>query len=237
MKRGFRTMGKGAAMAGRMIGALVLGLGGAAILLSLGFWQLSRLDEKLAIIAEIEARVVAAPVALPAAPVETRDRYLPVRVSGRYTGEAVHVLGSRRGLGTGIQVIAVLETTDGRRVLADRGFLPDAARNADLRAEGVDLTGNLHWPRDADRFTPAPDLGRGLWFSRMVAPIAAHLDTEPVLIVARQDAPVPGLIPSPIASVDIRNDHLNYAITWFLLATVWLGMTAYLVWRIRRNVG
>lgn len=221
----------------RLILPLIFGIAGVAVLMALGFWQLSRLDEKQMVIAEIEARIGAAPVALPDAPEEARDRYLPVHVEGQYTGEAAHVLSSQREQGTGSRVIAVLETSAGRRVLVDRGFLPDAARgSADLASGPVRVAGNLHWPRDTTDSTPPPDMGRGLWFSRAVAPLAAHLGTEEVLIVARQDgATVPGLTTMPVATIDIRNDHLEYAITWFLLALVWAGMTGFLLWRIRRG--
>jgi surfeit locus 1 family protein len=33
----------------------------------------------------------------------------------------------------------------------------------------------------------------------------------------------------------IPNDHWGYAVQWFSLAAVWLGMTAYLLWRIRQR--
>lgn len=221
----------------RLIFPLIIGVAGVAVLLSLGFWQLSRLAEKEAVIAEIEARIGAAPVVLPIVPDPEADRYLPVMATGRYTGEAVHVLSSRREAGTGSHVIAVLETETGRRVLVDRGFLPEAARaGADLTADGVEVEGNLHWPRDADSYTPAPDLGRGLWFSRAVAPIAAHLATEEVMIVARhENRTLPGLQPAGVTTIDIKNDHLEYAITWFLLALTWAGMTLFLLWRIWQN--
>jgi surfeit locus 1 family protein len=221
----------------RLILPLIFGIAGVAVLMALGFWQLSRLDEKQAVIAEIEARIGAAPVVLPEAPEEARDRYLPVVVEGRYTGEAAHVLSSQREQGTGSRVIAVFETTEGRRVLVDRGFLPDAARvGADLASGPVTVSGNLHWPRDATDSTPPPDMGRGLWFSRAPGPLATHLGTEEVLMVARRDgAAVPGLTTMPVATIDIRNDHLEYAITWFLLALVWAGMTGFLLWRIRRG--
>ena len=222
----------------RMIGPLVFGVAGAGVLLSLGFWQLDRLDQKLAIIAAIEARIDAAPVPLPAAPEPEAHRYLPVEVAGRYTGEVVHVLSSTREGGPGSRVMAVLETPDARRVLVDRGYLPEAARaGADFESGAVTVSGNLDWPSDSDSFTPAPDLGRGLWFSRDVPPIAAHLGTEAVLIVARADdaPPIRGLSAQPIAGAAVRNDHLEYAITWFSLAAVWVGMTAYLLWRIRRR--
>ena len=222
----------------RMIGPLVFGLAGAGVLLSLGFWQLDRLEQKREIIAAIEARIGAAPVPLPDNPTPAAHRYLPVVVQGAFTGEVAHVLSSTREGGPGSRVMAVLETESARRVLVDRGYLPEAARRgADFASGAVTLTGNLDWPSDSDSFTPAPDLGRGLWFSRDVAPIAAHLGTEEVLIVARADdaPPVPGLSAQPIAGAAVRNDHLEYAITWFSLAAVWLGMTAYLMWRIRRR--
>lgn len=221
----------------RLVGPLIIGLAGIAVLLSLGFWQLSRLAEKEAQIAEIAAQITAAPATLPARPQPARDRFMPVAVSGRFTGDAVHVLASQRAAGTGTHLIALFETDDGRRILVDRGFLADADR-ARLDGQGGPATvlGNLHWPRDADRYTPAPDLARGLWFSRAVAPIAAHLDTEEVLVVARAETPAPpALRPVPVSIEGIRNDHLEYAITWFALALVWAGMTVFLMWRIRRD--
>ncbi|KPQ07987.1 MAG: surfeit locus 1 family protein [Rhodobacteraceae bacterium HLUCCA12] len=221
----------------RLILPLVFGVAGVAVLMSLGFWQLSRLEEKQAVIAEIAARIGDDPVALPQAPEPEDDRYLPVRAEGRYTGDVAHVLSSQREQGAGSRVIAVFETRAGRRVLVDRGFMPDAARpGADFGSDPLAVTGNLHWPRDATSSTPEPDLERGLWFSREVAPLARNLETEPLMIVAREDgASVPGLTTMPVTTIDIRNDHLEYAITWFLLALVWAGMTGFLLWRIRRG--
>jgi surfeit locus 1 family protein len=218
----------------RVIG-LVLGLGGFAVLVSLGIWQLQRLDWKLGIIAAIEARIDEAPVPVPASPEAARDAYLPVTAEGNYTGEAVMVLSSDPQRGHGVQVIAVLATPDGRRLLVDRGYIPEAGRaGLVLAADDVTVTGNLLWPDDADSYTPPPDLGRGLWFSRNVEPIAEHLGAEPVLIVARSDAAQPGLTPRPITPA-VRNDHLGYAITWFLLAAVWAVMTLALLWRNRHQ--
>lgn len=221
----------------RLWGAVLFGIAGCAVLLALGFWQLARLDQKQALIAGIAAQLDAQPAAVPERANALADRWRPVTAEGQFTGEAVHVLSSRPGLGPGSRVIAVLETGGGRRLLVDRGFLPEGARRgADLAGGPAVVTGNLDWPRDADGFTPEPDLGRGLWFSRAAQPIAAHLGTEPVMIVARtvSGADVPGLVPTPLG-IDIRNDHLEYAITWFLLALVWAAMSLYLVWRVRRD--
>jgi surfeit locus 1 family protein len=220
----------------RLIGAAAFGIAGVAVLVGLGLWQLGRLDEKLALIARIEARIGADPVPLPPAPDPEADRYRPVTVAGRFTGEVAHVLSARPGAGPGSRVIAVLEAEDGRRLMIDRGFLPEALRPALTVSGEALLTGTLDWPRDADAYTPAPDLGRNLWFSRAAAPLAAHLRAEPLLIVARrvEGAEAPGLVPQPV-SIDIRNDHLEYAITWFLLALVWAAMSLYLLRRLWRD--
>ena len=57
----------------RAIVAALFGIVGVAILLGLGVWQVQRLGEKRALIAEIETRLAAAPVAVPSEP-ETSTR-------------------------------------------------------------------------------------------------------------------------------------------------------------------
>lgn len=219
----------------RIIVPLLFGLGGAAVLISLGVWQMQRLAWKEMVLAEIDARIGAAPVALPAAPDPEADRYLPVKVSGRLTGEELDVLVSRKQIGPGYRVIAAIETDGGRRVMLDRGFLVENARGLPREVTALEVEGNLIWPEEVDGFTPAPDAGRGIWFARDVPAMAAALKAEPVLIVARSDTG-DGIEPMPVDGSAIPNDHLNYAITWFLLAIVWSGMTGLLLWRMRRKV-
>lgn len=218
----------------RMIFPLLIGLLGGAILISLGVWQVNRLAWKEGVLADIAARIVAAPVALPNDPDPQRDRYLPVTVTGRFTGDHLDVLVSRKQIGAGVRVIEAFETDDGRRILIDRGFLTDDDR-ANPRTSGpATVEGNLHWPDETDSYTPPPDPKTGLWFARDVPAMATALDTEPTFIVARK--PTGGAIePMPVDTSGIPNDHMNYAITWFSLAVVWLGMTAYLLWRIRQR--
>lgn len=223
-------------MTRRMIFPLLLGLVGAVVLIALGLWQEQRLAWKEDVLARIESRIAAAPVALPAAPDPARDEYLPVTITGHWGSGALRVLASVRRVGAGHRMIRVLETADGGRVLVDRGFLPDGAAPGPLPEEEVTVTGNLHWPDEVDGFTPEPDLESGLWFARDVPAMAAALDTRPVLVVARGVAPGdPALMRLPVSTAGIPNDHLEYAITWFSLAAVWLGMTGLLVWRIRRK--
>ncbi len=213
---------------------VLLGIAGCAVLIALGTWQLRRLEWKDAILAEIGAKIVAEPVALPGAPYPARDGYLPVKVSGALGGEELHVLTSRKEEGPGYRVISVL-TAGERRVMVDLGFVPEAAKDAGRMAEAVTVTGNLHWPDETDGWTPAPDGARGIWFARDVPAMAAALGTEEVLVVAREVTGADlGVTPWPIDTAGIPNDHLQYAITWFSLAAVWAAMAGLLAWRAVR---
>ena len=220
------------------LSALIIGVGGIAILLSLGLWQVRRLAWKEGIIAAIEARIAAEPVAFAglAAPDPATDLYRAVNLSGHSTGEELLVLSGRKGEGAGFEVIAVFETDDGRRILLDRGFIPEAARDQPRPPVPLAVTGNLHWPDETDSFTPPPDPSRHLWFARDVAAMAESVKTLPILVVVRTEAgDDQGIVPVPVDTSAIPNDHLGYAITWFSLAAVWAGMTAFLLWRIRQR--
>ena len=221
-------------MTRRMILPLLFGLLGCAILIALGSWQLQRLAWKQGILAQISARLTDTPVALPALPDPAGDKYLPVRVTGRFTGSEIDVLASLKEVGAGYRVIAAFRTDDGRMILIDRGFLPEDQRARPRLATTAAIVGTLHWPDETDSFTPPPDAAREIWFARDVPAMAAKLQTEPVLIVARE-ATGDGITPLPVDTQGIPNNHLNYALTWFSLAAVWAGMTLLLLWRIRRR--
>lgn len=220
----------------RMIWPLVFGLVGCAILIALGSWQVQRLTWKEGILDAMDARLGDAPVPLPASPDPARDRFLPVTATGTITADGVFVMASQRGLGAGYRLIAAFETDD-RRILIDRGFIPARLRDAPRPAVAdVTITGNLHWPDDANSSTPPPDRAARLWFARDLPDIAATLNTDPVLVVLRdstESAPPAQFV--PLDTAGIPNNHLNYAITWFSLALVWAGMTGFLLWRIRQQ--
>lgn len=219
----------------RYLVPLIFGLAGVAILIGLGTWQMQRLAWKEGVLADIEARIGADPVALPPQPDPEADRYLPVRVSGQMGDDALRVLVSQKQVGAGYRVISALDM-GARRILVDRGFVKTAV---DIPAppEGeVTITGNLHWPDDRNSATPANDVAENMWFARDLDQMATALDTDPLLVVAREtsfsDGPV---TPLPVDTGAIPNDHLEYAITWFSLAAIWAAMTGYFLWRTHKT--
>ncbi len=213
---------------------LIFGLCGTGALLALGTWQVRRLAVKQDIIARIDARMLAPAVDLPADPDPARDKYLAVSVSGTMLPGEIDVLTSYGTAGAGYRIVAPYQLADGRRIMVDRGYVASSQKQTARSIGEMPVTGNLHWPIETDGFTPAPDMDKNIWFAREVADMARVLDTDPVLIVAR-DRTDPGIAPVAVDSSSVSNDHLNYAITWFSLAAIWAAMSAYFLWRSRAN--
>lgn len=219
----------------RYVFPVLLGLVGCGILLSLCVWQIGRMAEKRGYIAQVQADMQAPPAPLPAAP-DPSMKYAPVRAEGTTTGAEILVLSGMKYMGGGYQVISAFQTDDGRRILIDRGFIAQEARKTPRPPVHLRLVGNLHWPQDKGSATPDPNLSENIWFARDVPAMAAHLQTEPVLVVmAGGEGDLQGITPVPVGIGAIPNNHLEYAITWLMLAVVWGGMTIGLIWRIRQR--
>ena len=219
----------------RYLFPLVIGILGFSILISLGTWQLRRLAWKEAMLAEIQLRIDSPAKALPAA--FTRElKYDPVDFTGRTTGEEILILSGSQDLGGGYQVISGFETTDGRRIMIDRGFIAQDDRRKPRPPVDLRIQGNLHWPEEKNGSTPEPNLTEGIWFARDVPQMAEVLGTEPLLVVvSRLGGDGQGVQPMPISITGVPNNHLEYAATWFMLAVIWAGMTVGLIWRIRQR--
>ena len=219
----------------RYLFPVISGVLGVAILLSLGFWQLRRLEWKEAMLDQIQTHIDSPETQLPDA-YRPEMKYSPVRLSGRTTGTEILALSGMRDLGAGYQVISGFVTDDGRRVLLDRGFIVQDDRHKPRPPVDLVVRGNLHWPDEKGPATPEPNLAENIWFAREVPRMAAQLGTEPLLVVASQvGGDAQGVIPMPVTIQGVPNRHLEYAGTWFLLALAWTGMTAGLIWRIRQR--
>lgn len=219
----------------RIIVPLLFGIIGCGILIGLGVWQVQRMGWKEAMLAEIQSSIDAAPVPLPAT-VDPSMKYLPVTVSGTTTGEEIDVLSGTKEQGGGYQIVSGFVTDDGRRILIDRGFVPQEARHTPRPPVHLALTGNLHWPAEKGSSTPDPNLSENIWFARDVPAMAAQLKTDPILVVASfVEGDAQGVEPIPVAIEGIPNNHLSYAVQWFMIAAVWAGMTVALIWRISQR--
>lgn len=214
---------------------VVFSIAGTAVLLLLGNWQLDRLAWKQTVLDQIDQRIAAPAMLVPQKPRPSEDTYLPVRAEGRLGQDYIRVLVSQKRIGAGYRVISVFKT-GGRRILVDRGFI-DLSKSPDAQADqAVVVQGNLHWPDEVDGFTPTPDLEKNIWFARDVRALSEALKTQPILIVASQISPPnQNIEPLQIDSSVIPNDHLQYAVTWFSLAAIWIMMSSAFLWRSKKK--
>lgn len=213
---------------------LVLGLVGGVVLLSLGIWQVQRLEWKRAVLADITAKIHSEQVPLPSYPQETTDNFLSVYAEGTVGDQTLYYLTSTRSWGPGYRVISPL-TIENRIILLDRGFIPAHLKENHENPQFSEIEGNLLWPDEWDNlFTPEPE--NDIWFARELQRMSSVLKTEPLMIVARSSTNEDkNITPWPVTTEGIPNDHLEYAITWFGLALVWTVLTIYWILRIARK--
>jgi surfeit locus 1 family protein len=220
----------------KLIFPLLLGIAGCGVLVSLGVWQVQRLAWKENILIELDNRLSDAPTPFTITANEADDEYTRVTLSGTPTGEELHVLTSGTAQGTGYRVISKFILDDGTAMLVDLGLLPLDAKDAAPLVAPMQITGTLLWPDDQNSSTPDPDLIKNIWFARNTAIMASMLSTQPFMVVASTATPTdPRLTLLPVETSGIKNDHLEYAITWFLLALVWAIMTFFLIFRTTRQ--
>lgn len=218
------------------------------VLLGLGFWQLQRKAEKEALIGQIIARSrVEPPAALPRSEDWTpaADEFRRVRVIGRFLHDKetlVHGLAAGAVPGRALQgfyVMTPLERSDGGTVLVNRGFVPtelkDPARREAGQAPGeTTVIGILRGSEPRTMFVPAPDPARGEWYNRDILGIAAAKglgDIPPFLVEADATANPGGWPKGGQLRVDLPNNHLQYAFTWFGIAGCLIGVFGVFAWR------
>ena len=216
-----------------------------AILCGLGSWQLERLQWKLALIATVNSHMAAAPVPLDRILAMTRDeaQYHRVRLNGRFDhAHEVYVFTTDASGAAVYHVLTPFKTDDGRTLMVDRGEVPKERLGPASRADGnvlgeVSVTGVWRIP-DAPNmlFTPPPEAGRRIWYSRNVSAMAAvdHLTLAAPVVVEADATPNPGGWPKGGQTlISFRNQHLSYAVTWFGLAICLLGV--WLAYHISRG--
>jgi surfeit locus 1 family protein len=239
---------------GRFWFALAACLVGIAILMALGTWQVERLQWKEALVAQIDERIASEPAdldALEAQYAATGDvDYTPATVEGRFLNEGERYFLSTFEGQSGWNVHVPL-LVDGERLLfVNRGFVPYDRRDAATRREGqvegrVTVSGLARNPpaEASGFFVPENDPVGNTFFRRDIDAMVQGLELPPGVRVLPffLDAG-PGRAPGgwPVGGttvIEIPNNHLQYAITWYGIGLVLVVMTVLLVvsqWRARK---
>jgi len=129
-------------------------------------------------------------------------------------------------------VLTPFLSDDDKTLMVDRGAVPKEKLDPASRAAGnlageTTVTGVWRAPDAPGLFTPAPDIAHRVWYSRDLAGIAAadHITLSNPVLIEADASPNPGGLPKGGQTVvSFRNEHLSYAITWFGLAAMLLGV-------------
>ncbi|WP_367715492.1 SURF1 family protein [Nitratireductor sp. GISD-1A_MAKvit] len=224
-----------------------------ACLLALGTWQVKRLQWKEALIDQIELRINAGPVDLSTMEqvhAQSGDvEYRPVRVEGafRHTGER-HYFATWQGQ-SGYFVHTPLKLDDGRFIFVNRGFVPFDRKDPATRSEGQVIGGVRVNGLARNGLTEKPsfivpdnDIGKNIFYWKDLDTMArtAGLPSAAKVLpfyVDADDTPNPGGLPvGGVTRIDLPNNHLQYAVTWYGLALALCGVL-FLWWQRSRRPG
>jgi surfeit locus 1 family protein len=206
-----------------------------ALLCGLGTWQLNRLQWKLALIARVDSHMAAAPVSLDEIQRMNGDeaQYRRVTLLGRFDHAKEAYVFTTGAEGAPVyHVLTPLRTGDGRVLMVDRGAVPKEKLAPQTRAAGnapgeTQVTGVWRVPDPPGTFTPPPDTAHRIWYARDLSAIAAadHFSLAAPVVIEADATPNPGGWPKGGQTVvSFRNQHLSYAVTWYGLAVVLLGV-------------
>lgn len=227
----------------------VLFAGALAVLVGLGTWQVQRLAWKEALLATIDERIHADP--LPLDEVASRYpeiEYVPVTATGRFDHSAErHVFTTWEGE-SGYDVFTPLLLGEGRAVFVNRGFVPFDRKDPATRADGqvggeVTVTGLARrgLAEKPSWVVPDNDPAKNVFYWKDVRAMRETSGLDPAIdvlpfVVDAGDAANPGGLPvGGTTLIDLPNNHLQYAVTWYGLALALCGVFGYRLWSLRKR--
>jgi cytochrome oxidase assembly protein ShyY1 len=228
-----------------------------ALLVGLGLWQLQRRAEKHALIAALTERLAAEPGPLPSpgrwhAVNPAADEFRRVGFRATYASAPDAMVYSSGSAvrddvsGPGTWAFLPARTDSGETIVINAGFVQNTMQDRGLQdravarlltGEPVTMTGYIRFPEPAGMLTPPENLTRRLWFTRDHLAMARSLGwgaVAPFYVDLERPVPPNGIPkPGPL-DVHLKDDHLQYAITWFALAgAVVIAFSVW--WRQRRR--
>ena len=215
------------------------------VLVGLGVWQLQRLEWKEALIADRMERMNMPAVALGAVPEKGWRAFelRAVRARGAYQHDKSVEIVSRTLKGRpGVYVLTPLVLADGSgTVLVNRGWAPPVhARDAaEFRRPGgvVPVDGFLRAGAKTSAWVPDNEPANDIWFyadAPAMAKARGLENVKPYVLELAPDAASGGGYPIPGQTITaVRNNHLQYAVTWFGLAATLVVI--YVIYQVRRR--
>ena len=203
------------------------------ILVSLGTWQVKRLIWKNDLISFYLKQSTNNIINLHKENFVSEEiEYRKVRLTGKFLNKKeVHITGKTYEGNAGFHVVTPFLMQNGNYALVNRGWVSENYKEAKSRSfslinEETSVIGLIRYPQKKGYFVPENEPDNGFWFTIKPTEIKKHLkiDKETFIIKFYVDAlRQEKKINLPIGikeKINIRNQHLSYAITWYSLAIV-----------------
>tara|TARA_B100001250_G_scaffold384669_1_gene379698 strand:- start:677 stop:1183 length:507 start_codon:yes stop_codon:yes gene_type:complete len=140
---------------------------------------------------------------------------------------------------SGFNVVIPFKTTEGIIVYVDNGWIPFKNKeNLDIdfinKSKVYSLSGALIFKKDRKYFTPENDYNENIWYLLNTDEMDSVLDLSSsnyILKLIDQNYFEEFLI--EFNPTNIKNNHLQYAVTWFLMA---LFISIFYIYLIKQQV-
>ncbi|VDK70756.1 unnamed protein product [Anisakis simplex] len=207
---------------------------------ALGCWQVKRLKWKLDLIEMLKTQMNMEAIPFPEHDTELLNdlEYRRVHVTGEFLHDrefSIHPRGrfdkghkeAKSGLvansamsSHGAHIITPFKLAEsGRVILINRGWVPTGKISPTTRSDSQ-IKGRVSFDAVVRRSEKRPQFvsnnipERGIWYYKDFEAMARCYGTEPIYLEATYESTVPGGPIGGQTNVTVRNEHLNYLITW-----------------------
>ena len=190
------------------------------IFCALGTWQLYRLQWKLELISEITFGLDSSPIEYSNS---IKKNYQRVNAKGKFIFDKQIYLYSLNDNGKpGYDVVTPFRTNKNENVLINRGWINKELKgNAKINFNSAieqNIVGLLREIYKPNMFKPDNDIKNNIWFSINLEDLKEATGEQfNEFVIFLEDNQVKSPIPKKI-SIDVPNNHLKYAITWYAIS-------------------
>lgn len=201
------------------------------VLISLGNWQLERLEEKESFITKIKHNTASPPRQI--GENDTLELYDKIELRGHFLNDVVFLYGRRSAYPEkdGYYLLSTFKDTFGNIYLVSRAWLSQSIKNeiSSIPSQSEEIITTFVMQGEVKKFfMPDNDSKNNIWFTIDLEEAKNKLGITNqnfyLMQLNANDLPT-GFYPltSNYLAV-VRNDHLEYAITWYCLAALLLLM-------------
>tara|TARA_B100001123_G_scaffold283709_1_gene316070 strand:+ start:76 stop:765 length:690 start_codon:yes stop_codon:yes gene_type:complete len=209
-------------------------------LVVLGFWQLQRLEWKNAILSKIEDNYNNTVIDFPFLDDTSQFEYMRSKIEGKYLLDRLMFFYKSNLAGDpGFNIIIPFKTIEGNTVYVDNGWIPYKDKeklditfinNSDI----LNLSGVLIFKKDRKYFTPENDYNKNIWYLLNTDEMDQfHNLSSSVYILKLDDQKYFEELLIEFKPTNINNNHLQYAVTWFLMA---LFISIFYIYLIKQQL-